>query len=483
MTTTREVRYDYTPDAGPQAAAFRHVVDELFYGGAAGGGKSRMARAAAVLFAMLIPGARVVIFRRSHPELRDAVLAPMLLELPPSLARYNKQASEFTFINGSVIRLAHLGRASELQKYQGAEYQLVIFEEVTHFTKREYLYMKSRLRVAGEVRDRMEAQGMRPRMIATGNPGGIGHHWVKARFVDPAPAGTLFRTRPTAREPRPGVRLYIHAKATDNSHIDPSYNDMLNALPDGERAALRDGDWDVMDGVRFPGFKRGLHVIRPEDFPLPPVGAFRAIGVDWGSSAPFAAVWVAKVGEAYVVYREAYAKGLTPDQQAERIHSVMGVDENGPGRITPIALDPACWARSPQQPLAKATPANGAPPPGSIARAYWDRFGTLVQRANNDRLGGAATLDRLLTPRDWGDGEAPAPSIYIYDTCRNLIRTLPALPRDERNPEDVDTHAEDHAYDALRYAIMALEGKAQRRPSAADYALPTSTADMVGRSF
>lgn len=476
------VNYDFTPDPGPQTAAFQYAPDELFYGGAAGGGKSRMARAAAVVFAASVPGARVAIFRRTFPDLRRAVEGPMLAEVPRELATYNASTHEFRFVNGSVIELAYMNRATDVEKYQGAEYQLVVFEELTHFTERQYLYLKSRLRASGPVRDRLNALGLRPRMISTGNPGGIGHHWVKARFVDPAPAGTPFRPRPSDRERNPGVRLYIHAKATDNRHINPEYLDMLNALPDGEREALRDGDWDILEGVRFPGWRRDVHVIDPEDFPIPDRGSLRAVGIDWGSSAPFAAVWVAKVGEAYIVYREAYRTGLTPEQQAALVADMETHEERGPGRATPIALDPACWAKAPTQPLARSTP-GGPPPPGSIARAYWDRFGSSVRKANNDRLGGWATLDALLAPVDIGDGGPPAPRLYVYSTCRNLIRTLPALPRDEKNPEDVDTHAEDHAADAARYALMELVGRRYERPDAAAYTDEPLTAGIRDQAF
>lgn len=458
------IKYDFEPSPGPQTEAFQYAPDELFYGGAAGGGKSRMARAAAVILCATVPGVRVVLFRNSFPELRDAVEAPMLAETPEGLARYNQSAHEFRFLNGSVLALKHLNSNKDLTKYQGAEYQLVIFEEVTHFTERQYLYLKSRLRVAGRVKDRMQSLGLRPRMIATGNPGGIGHHWVKARFVDPVPAGTPFRLEPTEDEPNPGVRLYIHAKATDNPHVDSGYIDMLNALPEGEKQALRDGDWNVLDGVRFPGFKSNVHVIDPEDFPIPEFGAHRALGVDWGTAAPFAGVWVAKVGNIFIAYREVYQKNLGPAEQAAMLASVENSHERGPGRInTPVVLDPAMYAKAAHNPLSAIN--TDTPPPGSMAWYYYKQFGSSIKRANNDRLGGASTVDQLLAPVDMG-GEM-MPRLYIYSTCRNLIRTLPALPRDEKNPEDVDTHAEDHGYDALRYALMELVGKPLYRPSAA----------------
>jgi hypothetical protein len=152
-----------------------------------------------------------------------------------------------------------------------------------------------------------------------------------------------------------------------------------------------------------------------------------------------------------VVYREAYETDLTPAQQADLLADMEPADERTAARRVPIVIDPSTWARSAHN-LAKGLT---GPPPGSIAAAYADRFGSAqVVKADNDRLPGAALVSELLRVR--GDGQ---PRLLVSSVCRNLIRTLPALPRDSRNPEDVDTRAEDHAYDALRYGLMHLLGR------------------------
>lgn len=481
MTTDRGavVRYNYTPHPGPQTRAHEVAADEVFYGGAAGGGKSRWARAMAVLHCLRFPGIKVIIFRRTFPDLRRSVEEPMRAELPRALASYNKQDHTFTFANGSRLELAYLAKRDDVENYQGAEYQLVVFEELTHFTEDQYLYLKSRLRAAGRVRDMLEQAGLRPRMIATGNPGGVGHLWVKARFVDPAPPGVVFQTRPTAEEPNPGTRVYIPARATDNPSLDAGYLERLDALPPERRAALRDGDWDVLAGVRFASWRRGVHVIDPSELPLSPGEGLRAVGVDYGSSAPFAALWGCKLADdLVVVYRELYVKGLTPRQQAEAIRAAEAEDERIPGaRPLPIALDPSTWARAADRPLA--TIRDGLPPVGSIARAYHDVFPGQVVKAWNDRVAGWTLVDEHLRVR--GDG---LPRLLVYNTCTNLIRTLPALPRDRVRVEDVDTKAEDHAADALRYLLAQLAGKSRavpsRRPGEGADAV---TADMRGREF
>jgi hypothetical protein len=450
----KTVHYDYTPSPGPQTTAHHTFVDELLYGGAAGGGKSRYARAEAVLNCLRVPGFRAIIFRRTFPDLERSVVEPLLQEIPRELGRYNSTKHLFRFFNGSILELGHLQRRDDLMKYQGAEYQLCVLEEGTHFLYEMFDYMRSRLRAGGPVADAMAKIGMRPRMIITANPGGIGHHWVKREFIDPAPAGKVWRPRPTATEPDPPTRCYVPAKATDNPYLDKGYINRLNSMSDNLRRALRDGDWDVLDGVRFPDFRRDVHVIEPGQLPIPHSGYPRVVGVDYGSSAPFSAHWMAKLPDGLiVVYRELYIKGLTPQQQAAAIRDAEAPGERMPDRPLPVVLDPSMWARSVNNPLAVGK--NDAPPPGSIADAYYQVFGSQVSKARNDRVGGWALLEDQMRIRDDG-----LPRFLIHSTCTNLIRTLPAAPRDLRNPDDIDTKSDDHALDSTRYGLMDLVGKA-----------------------
>lgn len=186
----------------------------------------------------------------------------------------------------------------------------------------------------------------------------------------------------------------------------------------------------------------------------------RAVGVDYGLDAPFAALWGAKLSDGLVVvYRELYKPGLTPAEQAALIRASEAPGERTLGRRVPVHLDPSTWARSPHhvdRSPGSQTATNrdpNRPPEGSIASAYRDELGTAVVPAKNDRMASVALVaDKLRVRRDG------LPRLLIYSTCTDLIRTLPALPRDPKHPEDVDTKAEDHAYDALRYLLMALEG-------------------------
>lgn len=453
MTTT--VRLDYSPTPR-QLLAHSTYVDELFYGGAAGGGKSEWIRAEHIRLAIDVPGSRSVIFRRTFPDLKRAMIPGLLERIPKRLARYNKTDHVWTFANGSVIELAYLQADEDVRNYQGAEYQLISFDELTQFTEYQYRYMLSRLRMAGPVRARMEQLGYRPRMLAAANPGGVGHGWVKARFIDPAPPEQPFQV---TEHGTTTVRCFIPAKVDDNPHIDPSYLARLDQLDADTRRALRGGDWDAYAGQRFTAWRRDVHVITPEQAAelMPAVGGIRAVGVDYGMDAPFSAHWMwLGPDRLVVVYRELYASGLTPAEQAQALLDAEREGEREPGRPIPVALDPSTWARNAHQPGAKPS-RGGAPPPGSIAYEYHRRLGKVV-KANNDRLAGVALVaDKLRVRADH------RPRLLVVDTCRNLIRTLPVLVRDSRNPEDVDTHGEDHAYDSLRYGLMEIDGRHRDR--------------------
>lgn len=447
-------RYPYKPEPR-QTTAHQLVADEMLYGGAAGGGKSEFLLASAVTMALAVPGSRSLILRRTFPDLDRSLIPRLLARIPRGVARYHSTKHVWTFANGSVIELGHLQRENDVLQYQGAEYQLVCFDELTQFTEFQYTYLISRLRAAGPVRDRLADLGLRPRMLATSNPGGPGHHWVKARFIDPAPAMRVWRPLPSLEDPRPGTRVFVPASLADNPHLDDAYLDRLGGLDETLRRALRDGDWDILEGVRFTNWRRSIHVIEPEVLPVPIGGVQRSVGVDYGLSAPFAALWGAKLSDGLVVvYRELYMPGLTPREQAAAIKAAEAPGERAQNRPVPVALDPSTWARTAHVTKHVQPVEPDEPPPGSIAAAYRHQLGAAVRKANNDRLAGAALVDDKLKVR--ADG---LPRILVYSTCTNLIRTLPALPRANTNPEDVDTNAEDHAYDALRYLLMDLEGR------------------------
>jgi hypothetical protein len=280
------------------------------------------------------------------------------------------------------------------------------------------------------------------RIRASGNPGGVGHHWVKNRFIDANPLGFQIQKE----QLRNGIweRLFIPAKVWDNKILlknDPDYIQALEMVgsPELVRAWL-EGDWNVITGAYFPEFSTDRHIIKP--FEIPPHW-FRVFSHDWGSASPFASIWGAvSDGDcnipagALVIYRELYgASG--PNQglkmQNKDIAAMTLSKEAKNEKISLRVADPACFHQ------------DGGP---SIAEDY-RKEGLTVRAADNKRVPGWQQIRGRLI------GQDDRPMIYFFDTCKDLIRTLPALQHDERKPEDVDTEGDDHLADALRYMAMS----------------------------
>lgn len=440
------------------------LCDELLFGGARGGGKTDFAIAEAIRRCSLIPGLQAVIFRRTYKELTGprSIHQRLLARMPASVATWRASEKVWRFANESHLYLSYLETLADVQAWLGLELQLMVFDQLEQLDEETYVLVRTSLRAAGELARRVTAAGYRPASIGTANPGGVGHAWVKARFIDPFPdgRGQLFRSAPTELEPTPMVRCFVKSLLADNPALDiadPTYRARLEALPADERAAHLEGDWNVFKGARFGMFRTELHVVDPEDLPIPAgAGVQRARGIDYGSENPFVCLWGALLADdLVVVYREVWAKGLSPAEQAQLIRASETSDEVGPGRPMPAAIDPSTFAANPDHPAPpRQKHAIGsqrdAPPHGSIAWHY-QRAGLPVRRADNRRIEGAAAVAGRLKPRP-----DRTVRLKIYSSCSELIRTLPALQRDPKRPEDVLKSSTDHWYDALRYLLGEL---------------------------
>jgi hypothetical protein len=437
-------------------------ADELLYGGARGGGKTDFALAEALRRCHLVEGFQAVLFRRTYKELSGpgGAIPRLLQRIPRTVGRWNGTERVWRFANGSALTLSYLETYADVQGWLGLEIQLMVFDQVEQLDYETYRLVRSSLRATGEIAAQMTAHGLRPASIATANPGGRGHTWVKRRFIDPFPlGGTLFRDAPTTRKPNPPIRCFVPAKLADNPALDegdPSYRGVLEDLDDDDRAAQLEGDWDVYKGARFGAFRTRIHVRDPEQIELPPPGtAARAMGVDYGNDSPFVALWGVRLADDLIyVYREVSARGKSPAEQAQMILDAELPTERSEAAPLPVALDPACWAASPDKPI----PRTGGqkviltgPPVGSIAWHYI-KAGLPVVRADNRRLEGAADVAGRLTVRKSDN----LPRLLISSTCTGLIETLPGLQRDPKRPEDVIKGSTDHWYDALRYLLGKL---------------------------
>ena len=286
-------------------------ADEVLFGGAAGGGKSYGQLIDAFLFAIKYQGSKQLILRNTFPELQRSLVLVSVTLYPTEVASYNQSRYIWRFVNGSRIEFGYLESDKDVQKYQSAEYDVIRFDELTHFTEFQYTYMISRIRGANNF----------PKQIKSStNPGNRGHSWVKARFIDPMPPETVY-TDANGR-----TRIFIPAKVQDNKFLidaDPDYIKRLDQLPEDQRRALRDGDWDTFEGQYFPEFNRDIHVIEPFEIPAH-WRRYRAL--DYGLDM-LACYWIAVDGQnKSYVYKELYQDNLIISDAAKAILRVNGND-------------------------------------------------------------------------------------------------------------------------------------------------------------
>lgn len=443
-----EVCLDYRPTA-KQRRLHESRASEVLYGGAAGGGKSYAICWDALIRCLRYPHTHAYLFRRSYPELEQTLIRTAQTIVPPRLGTYRASSHEMRLVNGSVMHFCFLSDEGKgLLRYQGAEIHWLYFDELTHFTKPMYEYLRTRLRAERKL-------GIVPCVRCASNPGGPGHGWVKSYFVDATQGGEHIARREVQLEgeERPRVRTveYIPATVRDNPHISADYEAELMLKPAKLRDALLRGKWDAFDGQAFPEFTddpahyedgRYTHVITA--FDIPPYWT-RVVSFDHGYSRPFSfGVWAVDPDGRVYRYKELYGcragepnTGLmiSPGEIAERLAGLMEEEFREGIHVTGVA-DPAIWDRS-----------RGL----SVEEQIRARFsGVIFQKGDNTRLPGKMQLHERLK-----FGEDGRPMLYVFPNCRDFIRTIPTLTYDARRVEDIDTAGEDHIYDETRYFLMS----------------------------
>jgi len=449
------VSLKYTLDYSPtekQALFHASSADEVLFGGAAGGGKSRAIVMEAVIDALEHDGIDSYLFRRSYPELESTLIAEAHRCVPQELYKYSKVTHDMRFHNGSTLHFRFCRNMQDAVKYQGCEMHRLYIDELTHFTQEIYDYLKTRLRAPKRL-------NIKPKIRLTTNPGGVGHGWVKAMFIDRVPPFEV-QSFPVYSEvlgeSRCVTRQYIPAYATDNPHLNAEYIIALEQKPPALRKALLLGDWNVFEGQVFAEFVNDpkhyrdrlfTHVIDP--FIIPDDWQ-RYRSLDWGYSRPFSVGYWAQDRDGRLYrYAEIYgspkdgATGLTlrpnagmkmpPHEVARLIRNYEDRYEKG-RHIIGIA-DPSIFDES-----------RGSD--GCIA-AILERQGIYFEGGDNERIAGKMQVHHRLSFDERG-----VPMLYVFSTCRDFIRTFGALTYDVNRVEDINTEGEDHIYDETRYMCM-----------------------------
>jgi hypothetical protein len=439
----------WEPQPGPQTEFVGSKVFEVIYGGARGGGKTDAALGDFAGHARVHGAhAKGLLVRRTRVALEPAIARARVI-FGAEGAVWAAQLSAFRWPSGAIIYFRHLDRDADADRYQGHDYTRVYVEELTQFPDpRAVDKLKATLRSAAGV-----PCGFR----ATCNPGGAGHNWVKARYIDAGPFEVITET---FLNPFDGTavaldRQFIPARLTDNPRLlasDPAYVARLRQSGSAELVrAWLEGDWNVIQGAFFDKWS-GANIVRP--FTVPRLWT-RIRAFDWGYAAPFSVGWWTVASDdhpvdggrtiprgAMVRYREWYGASGRPGEglrlEAERV--AAGILEREAGEaIGSSVADPSIFQE------------NGGPSLHERMR----RAGVQFKPADNTRVGRAGALSGWDQMRARIVGEGRGPMLYVFETCRDFIRTVPVLQHDPARPEDIDTNAEDHIADETRYACLS----------------------------
>jgi phage terminase large subunit len=370
------------------------------------------------------PKSKGLLIRKTYDELISNHIDQFFRENPELIRYFNKGERTLTLPNGSTLKFRHLGNKNDVYNYQGQEFDFIGIDEITQHAKEVFTILRSSNRTTNPL--------IKPKFILTGNPGGIGHSWVKKLFI----------LREFEKNENSDDYFFVPAKVWDNAEIidnDPEYIKRLQGLPEHLRKAYLDGEWDIFEGQFFSEWKYENHVIEP--FNLDKRWR-RFICVDYGYAAPSAVYWCASdFNGRVIVYRELYQTGLTYKDLGWEIAHKMEESEE----VDYAVFDPSLWGKD------SATGLTGI---DLIKQGIGDKKKIRLIAANNDRNYGWGVVRDYLKLRlsPYGIQES---GIVFFKTCTNAIRTIPEMIYDAIRVEDMDTDLEDHACDAIRYGLVS----------------------------
>lgn len=423
----------YTPT--PKQLEFHRATErDVLYGGAAGGGKTAALVADMLAKCVQWPGISIACFRRTYDELAESVIRQLgSFGYAEALgAKWNGSDRDLAFSSGSKIRFRYAENEVDASRRQGGEFQALYLDERTLFRPGVVALLLERLRSG---KSTIPVVGVR----SASNPGGADHAAIKSRFIDATEHGGRVYTDSNGQTVR-----FIPSRVDDNPHVDRGYKARLEAIPDpARRAAMLDGDWDQFAGQFFTEWSRERHLMPAFDIPA---SWLRVAGIDWGYAAPFGCLWLAEDEDGRIyVYRERYGSKLGEKDQARMI-----VDAEDDSEIVARFADDAMW-----------TSRGDA---ASVADVYVSQGCFIAPARKGERLSGWQRVHSYLAEapacmHHRAMGWATCPNLHVFEgRCPNLVRTLPAMSYDAHKPEDLDTKAEDHLADCLRYALLHVGG-------------------------
>ena len=429
-----------------QQCFLRATAKHVGFGGARGGGKSWAVRTKAKLLALHYAGIRILIVRRTYPELINNHINILRKELA-GIATYNDKDKVLKFPNGSSINFTYCAKDSDLDRMQGVEHDVIFLDEATQMSQYQMQTITACLRGVND---------FPKRVYYTCNPGGQGHAYIKRIFIDKVYEGAE----------RPEDYVFIQSLVQDNKALmesQPDYIRQLEALPPKLRDAWLYGKWDIFEGQFFEEFsdkpehyrdRRWTHVIEP--FEIPETWTiYRSF--DWGYAKPFSCGWWA-VDHDGVIYRimELYGctqtpnEGVkwTPDKVFSEIHTIETEHRWLKGKKIIGVADPAIWDAQTGESIADTAAKH---------QVYF-------AKGDHKRLAGWMQVHYRMSFDAQG-----FPMMYIFANCKAFIRTCPLLMYDEHKPEDLDTSGEDHVMDEVRYMCMAKPIKPRMAAKNDDY--------------
>ena len=417
-------------------AKAKHIA----FGGARGGGKSWAVRTKAKLLAIKYPGIKILIVRRSYPELINNHINILRRELT-GIAKYVDKDKVLKFPNGSTVNFTYCACDADLDRMQGVEYDVIFLDEATQLSEYQMKTVTACMR---------GVNNFPKRVYYTCNPGGQGHGYIKRLFID----------RRFEDGEDPDDYVFIRSLISDNKVLlqsQPDYLKQLSALPPKLKKAWLEGSWDIFDGQFFEEFKdlpegylsrKHPHVIEPFEIP-DNYQIYRSF--DWGYNKPFSCGWwaVDRDGTAYRILELYGCTGTpnegvkwTPDKVFSEIHRIETEHRWLKGKHIIGIADPAIWDAESGESLAE--------------RAA--KYRVFFSPGDNKRIPGWMQMHYRMTFDENGYA-----MLYVFKNCRAFIRTLPSLRYDSQRPEDLDTDGEDHIADETRYFCMHRQIKPREK--------------------